>query len=167
MAIAHSHSLATRPTRRLVVRGTYALAAVAAVSPLFVTVALLEVAGVLFVLAGLLRLAFALAEEQGPSRLAGLTAVALGVTLLVVSGQGIWSLPVMFAIYLGVEAVLRLVQAVRRDNLRLYTAGLLAALIGVAIWQDIFCGGYALFGPTIGLDLAAGAWAFAERPRPG
>lgn len=148
-------------TRRHVVRGTWAIALVAALAPLVVTVALLDVAGVLFVLAGALRLAFALSAEHGPSRLAGLTAVGLGVALLLASGIGIWSLPVMFAGYLAVEAGLRLIQAVRRDNVRLYSAGVLAGLIALGIWQDVFCGGFGLFGPLIGLDLAAVAWAFA------
>jgi uncharacterized membrane protein HdeD (DUF308 family) len=151
-------------TRRRVVLATWALAGVAAVAPLVVTVGLLDVTGALFVAAGLVRLAFALPHERDASRLAGFTAVVLGVTLLAVSGIGIWSLPVMFAIYLGVEAVLRLVQAVRRDNIRLYSAGVLAGLVALGIWQDVFCGGFGLFGPLVGLDLAAAAWAFAEPP---
>ena len=151
-------------TRRRVVLATWALAGVAAVAPLVVTVGLLDVTGVLLLAAGLVRLAFALPHERDASRLAGLTAVVLGVTLLAVSGIGIWSLPVMFAIYLGVEALLRLVQAVRRDNIRLYSAGVLAGLVALGIWQDVFCGGFGLFGPLVGLDLAAVAWAFAEPP---
>jgi uncharacterized membrane protein HdeD (DUF308 family) len=154
-------------TRRRVVLGTGAIAAAAAVAPIFVTVQLLDVAGVLFLLAGGIRLAYAVPHERGPARLAGLTAVALGLVLLAVSGVGIWSLPVMFAIYLGVEAALRFVQAVRRDNIRLYAAGVLAALVALGIWQDVFCGGFALFGPLIALDLAAAAWAYAEAPRAG
>jgi uncharacterized membrane protein HdeD (DUF308 family) len=151
-------------TRRGVVLATWGLAVVAAVAPLVVTVGLLDVTGALFLAAGLVRLAFALPHERDAARLAGLTAVVLGVTLLAVSGIGIWSLPVLFAIYLGVEAVLRLVQAVRRDNIRLYSAGVLAGLVALGIWQDVFCGGFGLFGPLVGLDLAAVAWAFAETP---
>ncbi len=154
-------SLSPLPRRRHVVLATYALAAAAALAPLVTITGLLDVAGVLFVAAGLVRLAFALRVEHGPGRLAGLTAVALGVALLLASGQGLWSLPVLFAIYLGVEAVLRVAQAVRRDNLRLYSAGIVAGLIGLGIWQDVFCGGFALFGPLVGLDLAAVAWAYA------
>jgi uncharacterized membrane protein HdeD (DUF308 family) len=148
--------------RRRVVRVSWSLAAAAAIAPLFVTVALSDVAGVLFVAAGLIRLAYALPHEQGPSRLAGLTATGLGVALLLASGVGIWSLPVLFAAYLGIETPLRLVQAVRRDNVRLYSAGILAGLIALGIWRDVFCGGFGLFGPLVGLDLAAVAWAFAE-----
>ena len=148
--------------RRRVVLATWGLAGVAALSPLVVTVALLDVVGVLFLLAVAIRLAYALPNERGPSRLAGLTAVGLGVMLLVVSGIGLWSLPVLFAVYLGVETALRLVQAVRRDNVRLYSAGVLAGLIALGIWQDVFCGGFGLFGPLVGVDLAAVAWAFAQ-----
>ena len=86
--------------RRRVVLATWGLAGVAALAPLVVTVALLDVAGVLFLLVGAIRLAYALPNERGPSRLAGLTAVGLGVMLLVVSGIGLWSLPVLFAVYL-------------------------------------------------------------------
>lgn len=150
------------PSRRHVVLATWGLAVVALLAPLFTTMALLDVMGVLFLLAGLLRLAFAVRAETGAAKLAGLTAVILGVTLVAVSGIGIWSLPVLFAIYLGVEAALRLVQAVRRDNVRLYSAGVLAALVALGIWQDVFCGGFGLFGPLVGLDLAVVAWAFAE-----
>jgi uncharacterized membrane protein HdeD (DUF308 family) len=167
MASADSVGPAHLLTRRRVVHATWATAAVAAVAPLAVTVGLLDVVGVLFVLAGLFRMAYALGHERGPSRLAGLTAVVLGVTLIVVSGIGIWSLPVLFAIYLGVETALRLVQAVRRDNVRLYSAGVLAGLIALGIWQDVFCGGFGLFGPLVGVDLAAVAWAFAEPPKRG
>jgi len=149
-------------TRRRVVHATWALAALAAAAPLAVTVGLLDVTGVLFVVAGLVRLAYAGVHERGPSRLAGLTALALGVTLIVASGIGLWSLPVLFAFYLAAETVLRLVQAVRRDNVRLYSAGVLAGLIALGIWQDVFCGGFGLFGPLVGVDLAAVAWAFAE-----
>lgn len=164
MALADTMGPQTWLTRRRVVLATWGLAVVAAVAPLFVTVGLLDVTGVLFLLAGSVRLAYALPNEAGPSRLAGLTAVGLGVTLVVVSGIGIWSLPVLFAIYLGVETVLRLVQAVRRDNVRLYSAGVLGGLIALGIWQDVFCGGFGLFGPLVGVDLAAVAWAFAAAP---
>lgn len=167
MASADSVGPAHLLTRRRVVHATWALAAVAAVAPLAVTVGLIDVVGVLFVLAGVVRLAYTLGHERGPSRLAGLTAVALGATLIVVSGIGLWSLPVMFAIYLGGETALRLVQAVRRDNVRLYSAGVLAGLIALGIWQDVFCGGFGLFGPLVGVDLAAVAWAFAEPPKRG
>jgi len=154
-------------TRRRVVHATWALAVVAAVAPLAVTVGLLDVVGVLFVLAGAVRLAYALAHERGPSRAAGLTAIVLGVALIAASGVGMWSLPVLFACYLAAETALRLVQAVRRDNVRLYSAGVLAGLIALGIWQDVFCGGFGLFGPLVGVDLAAVAWAFAEPPRSG
>jgi hypothetical protein len=56
------------------------------------------------------------------------------------------------------------VQAVRHDNVRLYSAGVLAGLIALGIWRDVFCGGFGLFGPLVGVDLAAAAWAFAESP---
>lgn len=154
-------------TRRRVVLATWGLAIVAAIAPLVVMVGLLDVAGGLFVIAGAIRLAYALPSERGPSRLAGLTAVVLGVTLLAASGIGLWSLPVLFAVYLGVETALRLVQAVRRDNVRLYSAGVLGGLIALGIWQDVFCGGFGLFGPLVGVDLAAVAWAFAEAPSRG
>lgn len=152
-------------TRRRVVLASWGLAGVAAIAPLFVTVGLVDVTGALFLLAGAIRLAYALPHERGPSRLAGLTAVGLGVALLVASGIGLWSLPVLFAVYLGVETALRLVQAVRRDNVRLYSAGVLGGLIALGIWQDVFCGGFGLFGPLVGVDLVAVAWAFAEAPR--
>ncbi|MFP4125769.1 MAG: DUF308 domain-containing protein [Alphaproteobacteria bacterium] len=164
MSLADTVGPRTRLTRRGVVLATWGLAVVAAVAPLFVTVGLLDVIGALFLLAGTIRLAHALPDERGPSRLAGLTAVILGVTLLLASGIGFWSLPVLFAVYLGVEAALRLVQAVRRDNVRLYSAGVLGGLIALGIWQDVFCGGFGLFGPLVGVDLAAVAWAFAEAP---
>ena len=162
MAVAETREPQTWLSRTLVVRATWAIAALAVVAPLFVTVALMDVAGGLFVAAGLVRLAYAARHETGPSRLAGLTAVGLGVALLAASGIGVWSLPVLFAIYLGVEAALRLVQAIRRDNVRLYSAGVLAALVALGIWQDVFCGGFGLFGPLVGLDLAVVAWAFTE-----
>jgi uncharacterized membrane protein HdeD (DUF308 family) len=167
MAHADAQPTPTFLDRRRVVLATWGLAVVAALAPLVVTVALLDVAGALFLLAGGLRLAFALRQERGPSRLAGLTAVVLGLSLIAVSGVGIWSLPVLFAVYLAVEAVLRLVQAVRRDNVRLYSSGVLAGLIALGIWQDVFCGGFGLFGPLVGLELAAVGWAFDEPPKAG
>jgi hypothetical protein len=132
----------------------------ATLAPLATVSQLLDVAGVLFVAAGSLRLACAARSETGPERLAGVTALVLGTALLLASGEGFWSLPVLFAVYLGIEAGLRVLQAVRHDNLRLYSAGIIAGLIGLGIWQDVFCGGFALFGPLIGLDLAVAAWAY-------
>lgn len=153
--------------RRQVVRATLALALAAAVAPLFVTVALMDVAGALLAAAGMLRLAHGLAQASGAERFAGATTLVLGAALVTASGEGLWSLPVLLAVYLGVEAVLRLVQAMRHDNLRLYAAGLLAGLVALGIWQDVFCGGYGLFGPLVGLDLAAAAWAYGARPGAG
>lgn len=153
--------------RRHVVRATLVLALGAAVAPLFVTVALIDVAGALLLAAGTLRLAHGLTRAHGAERFAGVTTLVLGAALMTASGEGAWSLPVLFAVYLGVEAVLRLVQAVRHDNLRLYSAGLLAGLVALGIWQEVFCGGYGLFGPLVGLDLAAAAWAYADVPRAG
>ncbi len=146
--------------RKAAVLVTYALAIVVALAPLFVTVALIDVAGTVFLAAGLLRLAVALPEASGLSRFAGATALVLGAALLAASGEGLWSLPVLFATYLVVEAVLRFVQALRHQDLRLYSAGVIATLIALGIWLDIFCGGYGLFGPLVALDLAATAWAF-------
>jgi uncharacterized membrane protein HdeD (DUF308 family) len=153
-----------RLNRRRVAHVTYGLAVAAAAAPLVTTAGLVDVAGVLFVLGGAIRLAYALPNERGAARAAGLAAAVLGLTLLAVSGVGIWSLPVLFAVYLGVETALRCVQAVRHDNVRLYSAGVLAGLIALGIWRDVFCGGFGLFGPLVGVDLAAAAWAFAESP---
>ena len=149
----------TRRTK--VVFATYLLAAIVAVAPLVVVVGLIDVAGAAFLAAGLLRLTVAVPEATGVSRLAGTTSVVLGVALLAASGEGVWSLPILFAAYLVVEAGLRLFQALQCQNLRLYSAGLLAILMALGIVLGFFCGSYRLFGPLVGIDLAVSAWAFA------
>jgi|GEM_PF-2444152 len=149
--------------RSKVVFATYLLAAIVAVAPLFVVVGLIDVAGAAFLAAGLLRLTVAVPESTGLSRLAGTTSVGLGVALLAASGEGVWSLPVLFTAYLVVEAGLRLAQALQRRHLRLYSAGLLAILVALGIQLGTFCGSYQLFGPLVGMDLAVSAWAFAAK----